>query len=298
MGDSKNRKTTDQHHEKPSSQDRGLIISSPIEITDQQIYVKQSNLDTQELRSSLLYWDNLALPVSNVIHIDGGVEADYLEKCGILKRRRYSFTSGGAESLVLAQALTLKDLESESPGVWSLGSGQNSMFIKGQVADPDQGTLLQLYNAIPVPKEDTPLSDILEFKNKRKTELLTFREHMEQLSKEISSSNDSIDELNLKLKLLDEACSDLIKTTREYQLPFYISNLNASLNFDYKTVGVAVATWAGCNRLGMDNTTSTVATAAATAASMIALKSDIKFRNFKRTASPFKYAYYIQRDLG
>ncbi len=298
MGESKHRKATDSNYGKSSAKIRGLIISPPIEIDGETIYVRDSTLDTQELRSSLLYWDKLTLPVSSIVYVGGGTEADFLESCGILDRRRHSLNGSGAESLIIAQAMTLRDLELESPGAWSIGGGQNSLLIKSKVAIPEQGSLLQLYNAIPVPKEDTPLSDILEFKNKRTSELLAFREYMDQLSKEISSSADSVDELNNKLKLLDEACSNLVKTTKEYQLPIYISNLNASLNFDYKIVGVAAAVWAGCKTLGMSTTTSTIATITSTAASMISLKSDIKFRSLKRPASPFKYAYYIQRDLG
>lgn len=298
MGESKQRKETDPNYGKFRSKLRGLIISSPIELNGKSIHVEQGHLDTQELRSSLLYWDRLVIPTTNVIFIEGGKDEAYLESCGILRRKEIYLHGHGSDILISAQAITLQQLESETPGMWSLGGGKNSLLIRGNMATQNSGSLLQLFNALPVPKEDTPLAEILEFKRKRRPELLALREYIEQLSMEISSSADSVDSLNEKLGLLDVACSDLLRTTREYQLPFYLSNLNASLNFDYKNLAVAASTWASTEVLGLSLTSKTLATIAATAGSMISLKSDIKFRSINRPASPFKYAYHIQRDLG
>lgn len=298
MGESKQRKQTDPNYGKFSSKLRGLVINLPIQINGNAIHVKQANLDLQELRSSLLYWDRLAFPKTNLIYTKDNADEAYLESCGILRRKNISLEGDGSDILISAQALTLQQLESETPGMWSLGGGENSLLVMGNMATQDNGSLLQLFNALPVPKEDTPLAEILEFKRKRRPELLALREYIEQLSKEISSSADSVDSLNEKLRLLDEACSDLLKTTREYQLPFYLSNLNVSLNFDYKNLALATSTWATTELLGLNLTSKTLATIAATAGSMISLKSDIKFRSINRPTSPFKYAYHAQRDLG
>lgn len=298
MGESKYRKETDPNYGKPQTQLKGLVVSPPIQINGSTIFIKQSELDTQDLRASLLYWDRLAIPTTRALYIDGGSDEKYLESCGILSRNEVNLNGNVSDILISAQALTLQRLESESPGMWSLGGGENSLLVMGGMVTPDQGSLLQLFNALPVPKENTPLAEILEFKNKRQPELLALREYIEQLSQEISSSSDSVDALNKKLSLLDEACSNLIKTTREYQLPFYLSSLNASLNFDYKNIAFAASAWASTDYLGLSLTSQTIATITATAASMIGLKSDIKFRSINRPASPFKYAYHIQKHLG
>lgn len=298
MGESKYRKATDPNYGSPKAQLRGLVISPPIQVNGDTVYIKQTDLDTQDLRSSLLYWDRLAIPTTMSISIKGGKDEEYLESCGILRRNVVNMWGKASDILISAQALTLQNLEQENPGMWSLGGGENSLLVMGSMATPNSGTLLQLFNALPVPKENTPLADILEFKAKRRPELLALREHIEQLSTEIASAADSVDALNAKLQLLDIACSDLIKTTREYQLPFYLSNLNASLNFDYKNLAFAASTWASTEYLGLGLTSKTISTIAATAASMISLKSDIKFRSINRPSSPFKYAYHIQQHFG
>lgn len=298
MGESQRRKATDPNYGKPITQLKGLVVSPPMHVNGNSVFIKQADLDTQDLRSSLLYWDRLAIPTTNALRIEAGKDEKYLQDCGILKRNEVSSNGNISDMLISAQALTLQHLELETPGMWSLGGGENSLLVMGGMTTPDQGSLLQLFNALPVPKENTPLADILEFKTKRQPELQALREYIEQLSKEITSSSDSVDALNEKLGLLDTACSDLIKTTREYQLPFYLSNLNASLNFDYKNLAVAASTWASTEHLGLNFTSKTIATITATAASMISLKSDIKFRPISRPTSPFKYVYHAQKYLG
>lgn len=298
MGEARQRKQSDANYGKYSNTVRGLVISPPIIIDGGAVHIKNAGLDPQELRSSLLYWDRLALPLSNVIRISGGIEADYLESCGIMERKMYFATGNGADCIVNAQIQALSELERRAPGAWSLGGGENSILAMGGVARMDAGTALQLYNCLPTPKENTSLSDILEFKQRRRPELLTFRAYMDALCTEISNSNDSVDELNKKLALLDAACSDLIKTTKEFSLPVYLSNLSASLNFDStKVLGTASSVWFGANKIGLGITTSTIATFIATTASMISLKSDIKFQPMRRPSSPFKYVYLAQRDL-
>lgn len=299
MGESKHRKATDPNYGKPKPELRGLIISPPIEIDGGRMYVESTELDSQELRSSLLYWDRLSVPASNIIYVHAGADAEYLQNCGILERRSYSFhgVNNGSDSLIEAQLLDFETRESEQPGVWSLGGGKNSVLIKGKSIIEEQGSALSLYNALPVPRENTPLAEILEFKHKRAPELYAVREHIDQLCKEISASNDSAAMLSEKLRHMDLACSDLVRTTKEFQLPFYISSLSASINLDYKTAMTATTVWGASQAFGLNTTTAAIASTALTALSFISLKADVKFQSIKRPASPFKYAYYVERDL-
>lgn len=298
MGEAKYRKMIDPNYGKPSPATRGIILSVPIVIEGVQAHVRKSDLDEQDLRSTLLYWDRIALPISNIIYMPGGVNVDYLESCGVLDRIPYFFEGDGVQSLIEAQYRALADLERKQPGCWSLGAGDNSLFVKHEVATLEKGSLLTLYNALPVPKENTPLQEILEFKQKRHTELLLLRSHLDSLTAEIASKNDSVDELNKKMAELNVACSDLIRTTKEYQLPVYLANMNASLNFEAtKVAGTAIAVWASTTTLGLGTIGAAAASFASAAATTFNLKADIKFRSLKRPSSPYRYAYFVQRDL-
>jgi hypothetical protein len=58
---------------------RGLVVSSPLVIQGGRIFVGSSNLDPQELRFSLLFWDRLAWPASRNIHFGSGPDEQFLE---------------------------------------------------------------------------------------------------------------------------------------------------------------------------------------------------------------------------
>lgn len=41
---------------------RGLVISNPMAVTNNGLHIKNTNLDRQELRANLLFWDALDFP--------------------------------------------------------------------------------------------------------------------------------------------------------------------------------------------------------------------------------------------
>ncbi len=278
---------------------RGLIISNPLIVRGTTI-VTSSPLDLQDLRSSLMYWDRLALPENNIVGFGGSSDVDYLENSGILHKPRF-VTSGRIvmeDLLVNAQLAALTELEKAERGVWSISGGKNS--IVSDKLGTNNGTMIQLLNAIPVPGETVPLNEILEFKAKRRDELLAFRDHFELLSHKVASAPDSIDELNRTLKEVDAACSDLVKTTKEWQFPVKLANTHASVNLDIaKATGAATAMYDFLAKtpLALSATTSSLAAAGAALLSQFKIVGDFGFQGIKRPTSPYKYAYLVQRDL-
>ena len=297
MGEAKQRKLTDSNYGSVSNKIRGLIISSPTIMSGNNVRIT-GGLDHQELRSSLLYWDRLTWPSNNAVDIKGSPEIEYLSSVGILSRIRYEGSGKLSDILIAAQAYSFEKLEKESPGVWSIGGGENSLIVNSGDVDRQQGSIMQLYNAIPVPKADVPLDDILKFRQKRRPELLALRSYIEALAEEISNSSDNQEALKDRLAKVDSSCSDLIKVSREWQSPVYLANLKASFNFDLNKLGAnAVKAWVASETLGLSSTTKAIAAGAAGITSMFNIGADIKMQNLRRGSSPFKYAYLIQRDL-
>ncbi len=70
MGEAKCRKVNDPNFGRvpKSANYRGLVVSPPIEIDGTSLHVKSSNLDPQELRFALLFWDQLVWPSSRAVH--------------------------------------------------------------------------------------------------------------------------------------------------------------------------------------------------------------------------------------
>lgn len=297
MGEAKRRASNDRLFGKiPKTVEmRGIVVSPPMVIDGTRLFAKMSNLHPQELRFSLLFWDKLVWPSSRAIHFASGPDEKFLESAGILTRPDYTFNGDGATGIALGQIQAFIDFEEKNPGSWSLSQGEDSLLIKSGLSQVSAGTSLELHRAIPIPKHDVPLAEILEFKYRRRDELLYFRHHLESFAPSLSSANYQED-INAAIQKIDAACADLVKVGREYQFPMYLSNLKANLSISpSKLVPSSLAGFALGNSFGL--AAASVAAGMAAIGSMLEIKADINFRSVKREVSPFKYVYRIHNEL-
>ncbi|EJM83130.1 DUF6236 family protein [Pseudomonas sp. GM60] len=307
MGEAKYRKANDPHYGKQAeskyknkiSTVKGLILSHPFTLDGDSITA--GTFDTQDLRFALTYWDRLAWTQNNIIGTPIPADIEYLQTCGVLSLPKINFNGAVTDIggfLLEARELTLMMYEQEDEGAWSIHEGANAITRVGD--DYVQtGTVIQLLNAVPIPGKEVPLAEILEFKARRRDELLAFRDHFEKLFGGISSADFMESELKKTLIEIDKSCANLIKTTREWQFPVKLSSTKATLNFDLKN---AVATAASTYKLlstelGLSQTTSAISAAGAAVVSQIKLSSELGFQKINRPRSPYKYAYLVERDL-
>ncbi|WP_028222193.1 DUF6236 family protein, partial [Paraburkholderia oxyphila] len=177
MGEAKRRKATDPSYGKvpKDTHKRGLVVSPPIVIEGGRLFAKSSNLDPLELRFALLFWDRLVWPSSRVIHFASNQDEQFLEAAGILNRPDYTIWGDGATGIAQGQVTAFNDFDSREPGMWALAQGENSFVWKDGFLEDGAGALVELHRAIPIPCHDVPLAEILEFKEKRRDELLLLR---------------------------------------------------------------------------------------------------------------------------
>lgn len=298
MGQAKLRKESDPLFGRvpKDSYERGLIISPPIEIEGSSLLVKSSDLDSQELRFALLFWDKLVWPSSRVIYFDGGADEEFLKSAGVLSRPEYTFDGDVALGVAKSQMAAFQDLDRSEPGSWALSTGERSFNWKDGEVKNDSGTLIELHKAIPIPRHDVPLEEILEFKRRRRDELLLFRHHVESLAADVKKAGDQQAELNKKMAEIDQACSNLLIVSREWQFPVYLSSYKTTLNLSPK----AFMPWMGA----AGTFAAPFGMAATTAASLVAgllatieFKAEPAFRPVRVPTSPYKYAYRIGKEL-
>lgn len=299
MGQAKFRKANDPSYGKPTSRIRGLIISPPIELSKDELFVKNSGLDVQDLRISLLYWDRLLNPQNQPIGFGPSPDEEFLISSGILSRPTYKTSSESTGEIVLeAQTNALLDMQNKEPGVWSLNHSENSIIVKGNLPTSDKGVTIQLLNALPIPSAEVPLAEILEFKQKRRSELLAFRLHFEGMASVIEQSPDSEEALRLAIKEIDKSCSDLVRTTREWQFPVKLSNVSASFNLDLgKAFTSAVDAWKSADLLSLGLTEKAIISGSVAVSSQFKISRDISLQPFRKTASPYRYIYSAQKYL-
>lgn len=303
MGEAKYRKANDPSYGKPKkpSTVRGLILSTPVVVDGHRI-TTYGGLCEQDLRFALTYWDRLSLPDNNIVSIAPDPQTvGYLESCGILSRPliTYSGHVNGGDAIYDAPVHALAMYEREDEGTWSIHEGVNSVTRAGMEQE-QSGTLIQLLSAIPVPGKEVPFQEILEFKAKRRDELLHFRQHFESLANSISSGELNDSELQLVMKEIDSSCADLLKVTREWQYPVKLADTKAFLNFDFvKAVTSAGEVYGACLKgFELSQTASVISAIGAAVYSQIKLEPAPSFQRITRARSPYKYAYLVQRDLG
>lgn len=298
MGESKRRKETDKNYGSISNKkiERGIIISSPMIINERKMTIGGAHIDPTELRFSLLFWDKLAWPHNHFVNMNGNAETSYLVECGILSRPIYQVGGDMAESIAKGYIDTYINLEKKHPGEWTMAQSDRGLLLHLDTLENDKGASLELFRAIPIPRHDVALADILEFKLKRQDELFSFRHHIDQLTAKIKDSDTPEEDLRKAITEIDTVCSDLLKVSKEYQIPFYISDFKTSLNINpLKVISAAKKAWDLAEPYGMPAATAAAITAGGL--STLSFKSDYGFRPIKLPKSPYRYAYSIGKEL-
>jgi hypothetical protein len=305
MGESKRRRETDPNYGViPKVQNKkGLVISSPMSIDlvglDSSL---RGSLDAQELRSWLLYWDELVWPASNLIRAGGGNDEEFLVNAKILTRPVSYVSSGTFEQIIINTHINcFLDLDKKEPGVWALAQGEKSLLLNhpsGQFVE-NEGITLELLRALPTPAEDVPLNEILEFKERRKDELLAFRAYTDKLVQEIQKSPEPTDEMKRVLKDVDAACAALLKVGHQWQFPVTFADFKCSFNFNlFKTGGQAAMGYTAASTLGLGLPVATGVAALSGLVSTIDIKKDfLGFRSIRKDQSPFQYCVNAHREL-
>lgn len=260
---------------------RGLVISNPIEIVGQKLSAK--GIDLQELRFALLFWDQLDFPANSFIRMPGGPDVDFLEAAGILKRTDVRVVGSGdlAQMYLAAHLHAFRSLDRKQPGMWSLGSGINSVSFPDQELEDKRGILVRLHQAVPVPDKEVPLNEILEFKAKHQDELAAFRYHLDGIYQRILAAGDGELALFAEVASLERSISDYIKAAKRFSLPFVNVSFDANLNV-----------WSGLiaggftYKAGFDIVSSLLAGATASA---LSIGPTFSLKGRGANATPFRY---------
>lgn len=282
-------------HDPLGSTERGLVISPPIELERGRFHLKSSNLDPLQLRANLLLWDRLAFPDNNFISLGEGPDAQFLRAEGILFRPSARISGGGdaATAFLKAHLASFDFLDRKEPGRWSLARGENSISFPEEQMETRRGLLLQFYDALPIPDKEVPLESVLEFRARRRAELLSLRHHIDDIYLEVLASPDKDLAAISALTAFDKSLSDHIKVSQEAPFRMRLSGLD--IKFDWKTIGVGIASHTGATAAGLPLASALLAAGGLAAMSMLSVTAGIKGR--ERSNSPFEYVARFNKEL-
>jgi Family of unknown function (DUF6236) len=298
MGEAKRRKVKDPSYGRPK---RGLVVSSPLEIQGERLLVKSAQLDPQELRAWLLFFDRLVWPSSRIVYFGSGPDELFLEQCNVLTRPDYTMGGEFVQGIAHGQFKAFIDLDTKEPGQWALAQGENSLLLKDRLLVPDTGLMLELYNAIPVPDRDVPLNEILEFRLKRSDELELLRTELDGFVSQIDKADDKAAELAKRIAIIDSACADAIRVSHEWQFPVKLTDFKASFEIrPLVHLQVGAAAYGLGSVAGLSSTTNALAavsTALVSAASCLKISNGFGWKGIKRKMGPYRYVYQFHNEL-
>jgi Family of unknown function (DUF6236) len=272
-----------------------------MEIQDTRLHAKSTNLDPQELRFALFFWDQLVWPSSRAIYFASDPDERFLEDAGILTRPSYTFNGDMAQGMAMTQISAFRDYDQREPEKWALAQGENSFLLKYGDLEEGKGGLIELHRAVPIPDKDVPLNEILEFKQKRHDVLQLLRTEIDTFFTVLEAADDKSVALNKCLGKIDAACADAIRVGKEWQFPIRLSNLKTSFELrPFVTLESGMAAFAAGQTFGLPATTSLLAGlggAAAATAPALKLSGDFGWRGLRPTQGPYRYVSRYHSEL-
>lgn len=128
------------------------------------------------------------------------------------------------------QLATLQRRNDQHPGSWSLAQQSQVLASSPEGTFETRTIEVELYSAVPVPAADVPFEEILEFKQRRRDELLSFRSVMDELYQEVAKAADIPRAKLQAITQLEKAIQDLHNAFGESFGRRLISSLKVELN--------------------------------------------------------------------
>ena len=233
------------------------------------------------LRHYLLFFDDIDYPYKGGMEINGlgpRDEMDYLMHAGVLRRTGFDFEldgsaedapkvkarpvgvvafsgdgkridespplpRGGHQRIAnIAHSAIFEMHEKAEPGVWSLeGDGRTDFARRQRPQGKGRELLVRLYNCIAIPDVTAPLAEVLKFREKRRDELLSLRNHVEELYLNVISSPDRNLSETITISKLEKSLADHLKAISEERFPIRLSGMDISAETELSLLAPAVA---------------------------------------------------------
>lgn len=302
---------------------RGVVIGGACDIRregNSEIF-RVADLDGELINTALLYWDRIDIPDSTFVSVELPSKMDLLVKEGVLTRKeiplfRHGCSFGLAQlshgavvniigTEINGQKVNVADVVNAAPmqafNELVLDKTTDWAFIQNnlkpntsessEIADK-RALLFEIHNALPVPSADTPYEKILEFKNKRESELISFRSEMDEAYLRVLGAKDLEIAKSLEFRKLEKALLDLEKAAQAD----LIGNIKRSIKIPTTVEGVSDMAVGALATFGMGSTAGIISLLIS-AAKYIDLSELLKGTKIPEHLTPLQYVLDVKREL-
>ncbi len=236
--------------------DRGIITPAMEIISQGKQFCVHGGIPPEKLRYYILYWDKVVLTDNNMFGAGLSEEAKTLEKANILtKSTAVMNVSGRFDGSALANiqfeglAQIAAKLINKNPGQWAIHQSCDHLVVPNGMSSDLITADLALNQCLPVPKPDTPLDKVLDFKMRHNDELLALRSTLDELYLEITKSADIPRSKIVQIQRLEQAIKDLNQVAKQSWSERLLASRKISLDIKFKSLvqGAVAAGLVGSN---------------------------------------------------
>ncbi|XOQ12628.1 MAG: hypothetical protein ACFWTY_01255 [Shouchella clausii] len=212
---------------------RGIVVSPKYVIDGNNIrFPGLLGIEDFDLRRYLMYWDKIDYPNSNMIDIVSSPDILYLEEVGVLKRTGINVSGDFRldELYPMGQLQVFNLKNALEPGSWSLAQSTPKLNLLKKDTEKTRVLEVELYQCLPVPTENVSLDEILEFKQRRNSELLEFRFLMDKLYLDTIESGDFERAKTHNIELLQKKIFDIDRLMGESRFNRVKTNLSTNIS--------------------------------------------------------------------
>ncbi|OHR45258.1 hypothetical protein HMPREF2753_06915 [Neisseria sp. HMSC071C03] len=194
----------------------------------------KGNLRSSDIIKYLVYWDKIDYPVNTQCFMGlADPELIMLEAQGILTRTMYPFDNDGInpDLFLKSQLWALEQHIKSSKGQWTLAQDilETDDLYFPLINEDNKKQIIEfnLINSLPVPIDSTPIHEILDFKYRRRDELIKLREHLDTIYNSIIQSEELQKTYHKKIQEIQKDLYDLNRLFNENKIRTRLDSMKA-----------------------------------------------------------------------
>ena len=208
---------------------RGIIASPGIITPLAGGFRMERSLSAEELRYFILYWDEIVIPGNNLVYI-GVPGEEELIKCGAISRPRVAFQGSFqgdqvTNAILGCQGIVAEQLVKRTDTDWVIHQIGTTLSVLRNFSEQRNVLRIVLAEALPVPSPDIPIAELLEFKSRRRDQLVEMHEALDAVYQEVLAAPDSdlaarraISQLKRTIESVHTVTAKELRSEKKYSL--------------------------------------------------------------------------------
>lgn len=274
--------------------ERGAILMPDVKISGSgtTVSIGESLFNPDVTRASLLLFDRLDSPANTFMQLGPEIPPGLEDWTGYQRSRIGIEGTLTKEIFELTLLTAFEELNSRESGFWSVARAANSMGLPPKVFGGPTAFKIKLENALPIPDRSVSYDEVLSYKERRKSELVSLRHHLEGLVLDVAPHGFGGFAESLTFEKFSKALDDYVSTMKEENFLKRLTSLDISFNWSEAIVKGIATIPIGQIFPNLGSSAFFLA-----AASSFSIESTLGLRKKSATPSPFDYVFRAKNEM-